>query len=116
MSRAPTIPEGSQSRGTPRVALTISGVVSPADQVCVVDAFEQLCTDPGHRVLCGRFRVDTTLDLGHVAIADGIIVLKDGRVLCAWSADRTVQGAARDLGRRLRKRTFVQQVLLDRTA
>ena len=101
-----------------RVAVTITGDVSAAEQVDALAIFEDLTRVARDGVRCARCRIDARLKADGLSIVDGVMILEDGRVLFAWSADRTMLGAVREVTRRLRVRMFAasRRPAVDQTA
>ena len=87
-----------------RVAVTITGDVSPAEQVDALALFEELSRDAEDEVRCARFRIEARVKADGLSIVDGVMILEDGRVVFAWSVERTMFGALREVSRRLRAR------------
>jgi hypothetical protein len=90
---------GGDARG--RIAVTITGDVAPGGPAGGLAALDELWRDVGQRVLCARVRIDAGSASPRCAVVDSVVVLDDGRVLVACSVDRTVEGATRDVTRRL---------------
>jgi hypothetical protein len=101
-----------------RLAVTLTGDVSPAEQVDAIANFEQLSRDAEHRVRCARFRIEARVNADSLSSVDGLMILEDGRVLLGWSVDRTTLGAVNDFSRRLRARMNAasRSPALDQTA
>jgi hypothetical protein len=106
MPQVSSLSERHRDESATRVAVTITGDVSPAEQVDALAIFEDLSRDAGHGVQCARCRIDARLKADGLSIVDGVMILEDGRALVAWSLDRTALGAVRDVTRRLRARMF----------
>src|SRR5947209_3690126 len=101
-----------------RFAFSITGDVSPAEQVDSLAIFEQLSRDAGNGVRCARYRIEARVKADHLSLADGVMILEDGRVLFNSSVDRTMLGAVRKVNRRLRVQMFgaSRRPALDQTA
>src|ERR1700692_2705652 len=85
-----------------RVAITITGDLSLAEQVDVIATFEQLSRDARHGLRCARYRIDARVKADGLSIVDGVMILEDGRVLLDRSVNQTTLGAVRQVNRRLR--------------
>jgi hypothetical protein len=118
MPQVSSLRERRRDRSTTRVAVTITGDVSPAEQVDALAVFEDLTRDARDVVRCARCRIDARLKADGPSIVDGVMILEDGRLLVASSADRTMLGAMREVTRRLRMRMFAasRRPVLDPTA
>jgi hypothetical protein len=101
-----------------RFALSITGNVSPAEQVGSLAIFEQLSRDTGHGARCARYRIEARVKADGPSLVDGVMILEDGRVLFNANVDRTTLGAVRKVSRRLRVRMFgaSRRPALDQTA
>ena len=64
-----------------RVAVTITGDVSPAEQVDALAVFEELSRDADDEVRCARFRIEARVKADSLSIVDGVMILEDGRDL-----------------------------------
>jgi hypothetical protein len=118
MPQVSSVRERYRDGGTTRLVVTITGDVSPAEQVDALAIFEQLSRDAGHGVRCARFRIEARVEPDGLSTVDGFMILEDGRALFGWSVDRTMLGAARDVSRRLRARMYAasRRPELDETA
>jgi hypothetical protein len=101
-----------------RLAVTITGDVSPAEQVDAIANFEQLSRDAEHRVRCARLRIEARVNADGLSSVDGVMLLEDGRVLLGWSVGRTMLGAVTDFSRQLRAQMYAasRRPALDQTA
>ena len=101
-----------------RFALSITGDVSPTEQVDSLAIFEQLSRDAGTGVRCARYRIEARVKADGLSLVDGVMILEDGRVLFNSSVDRTMLGAVRKVSRRLRVQMSVasRRPALDQTA
>jgi hypothetical protein len=118
MPQVSSLRERHSDGSTTRLAVGITGDVSPAEQVDALAIFEQLSRDAGHGVRCARFRIEARVEADGLSTVDGFIILEDGRALFGWSVDRTLPGAAHDVSRRLRARMHAasRRPALDETA
>ena len=118
MSQVSSLRERRSDRSGARVAVTITGDVWPAEQVDALAIFEDLTREARGGVRCARCRIDARVRADGLSIVDGVMILEDGRVLVASSADRTMLGAVREVTRRLRVRMFAasRRPALDPTA
>jgi hypothetical protein len=118
MARVSSLRERHRDGSATRVAVTITGDVSPVEQVDALAIFEDLSRDARDGVRCTRCRIDARLKADGLSIVDGVMILEDGRVLFAWSVDRTMLGAVREVTRRLRVRMFAasRRRAVDQTA
>jgi hypothetical protein len=118
MCEITSIDDGRQAR-TSTVVLSVNGPVQRRDQVDATEIFERLWRDAPSIVWCARFRLSVSPGpAGPVAAADGILILEDGRVVCAASVAGSMSEAVQDVSRRLRARSAQAAVVhaLDRTA
>ena len=106
MPQVSSLSERHRDESATRVAVTITGDVSPAEQVDALAIFEDLSRDAGHGVQCARCRIDARLKADGLSIVDGVMILEDGRALFNSSVDRTMLGAVRKVSRRLRAQMF----------
>ncbi|MDQ1457194.1 MAG: hypothetical protein QOH28_2814 [Actinomycetota bacterium] len=118
MPQVSSLREPHRDGSTTRLAVTLTGDVSPAERVDALAIFEQLSRDAGQGVRCARFRIEARVQADGLSTVDGIMILEDGRALFGWSVDRTMLGAARDVSRRLRARMYAaaRRPALDETA
>jgi hypothetical protein len=84
-----------------RFALSITGDVSPAEQVDSLAIFEQLSRDAGRGVRCARYRIEARAE-ADLSFVHGVMILEDERAIFHSSVDRTMLGAVRKVDRRLR--------------
>jgi hypothetical protein len=96
----------SPDQGTTRFAVSITGDVSPAEQVGSLAIFEQLSRDVGHGVRSARYHIEARAEATGLSLVDGVMILEDGRALFNSSVDRTMLGAVRKVSRRLRAQMF----------
>ena len=101
MPQVSSVREGRRDGRATRVAVTITGDVSPAEQVEALAVFELLSRDAGHGDRRTRCRIEARINTDSRSIVDGVMILEDGRVLFAWSVERTTLGAVRKVSRRL---------------
>jgi hypothetical protein len=106
MPQVSSLRERHRDGSATRVEVAITGDASPAEQVDALAVFEDLTRDARNGVRCARCRIDARLKADGLSIADGVMILEDGRVLFAWSADRTMLGGVREVTRRLRVRMY----------
>jgi hypothetical protein len=100
-----------------RFALTITGDVSPAEQVDSLAIFEQLSRDAETGVRCARYRIEARVKADGLSFVDGVMILQDERVIFHSSVDRTMLGAVRKVDRRLRAQLPAASLRpVDRTA
>jgi hypothetical protein len=84
-----------------RVGVTITGDLSPAEQVDALAVFDELARDARRDLPRAGCRIEARVNADRPAHVDAIMILEDGRVLFAWSVDRTMLGALRKVSRRL---------------
>ena len=101
MPQVSSLRERRRDASATRVGVTITGDVSPAEQVDALAVFEELSRDARHGVRCALFRIEARVKADGLSIVDGVMILEDGRVVFAWSVDRTMFGALREVSRRL---------------
>ena len=106
MPQVSSLRERRRDGSATRLAVTITGDVSPAEQVDVLAIFEQLSRDAGQGVRCARCRIEARVKADGLSFVDGVMILEDGRVLFDWSVDRTMLGAVRKVSRRLRAQMY----------
>ena len=101
-----------------RVGVTITGDVSPAEQVDVLAAFEELSRDAGLGMRPARCRIEARVNADRLSNVDAVMILENGRVLFAWSVERTMHGALRTVSRRLHAQIVAasRRPALDQTA
>ena len=71
MPQVATLPERHHDPSATRVAVTITGDVSPAEQVDALAIFEDLTRDARDGVRCTRCRIDARLKADGLSIVDG---------------------------------------------
>ncbi|MEY2592168.1 MAG: hypothetical protein QOJ67_4152 [Acidimicrobiaceae bacterium] len=101
MPQVSSLRERRRDRSATRVAVTITGDVSPAEQVDALAVFEELSRDAGRDLPRARCRIEARVNADRLANVDAVMILEDGHVIFAWSVERTMHGALRKVSRRL---------------
>jgi hypothetical protein len=101
MPQASSLRERRRDGSATRLGVTITGDVSPAEQVDVLAVFEELSRDAGLGMRPARCRIEARVNGDSLSNVDAVMILGDGRVLFAWSVARTMHGALRTVSRRL---------------
>ncbi len=100
MPQVSSLRERRRDGSATRVGVTITGDVSPEEQVDALAAFDELSRDAGRGTGAGC-RIEARVNADRLANVDAVMILEDGRVLFAWSVERTMLGALRKVSRRL---------------
>jgi hypothetical protein len=118
MPQVSSLRERRRDDSATRVGVTITGDVSPAEQVDALAMFEELSRDAGLGMRPARCRIEARVSADRLANVDAVMILEDGRVLFAWSVERTVLGALSTVGRRLHAQIDAasRRPVLDHTA
>ena len=93
----------------PTVSRFVDGPVSADDRAYAWAMFDQVSQDSPCEVWRARIRLfaDGDTDAGSAAIAEAVIMLEGGSVICAGSAARTMREAVDDLRARLCRRLLL---------
>jgi hypothetical protein len=118
MPQVSSLRERRRDGSATRVAVTITGDVSPAQQVDALAVFDELSRDAGLGMRPARCRIAARVNADRFANVDGVMILEDGHVLFAWSVERTMHVALRKVSSRLHAQidAAARRPALDQTA
>ena len=100
------VPELSADLDVPMLSEIIDGPVAPLDRVHAFDVLRGICRRAPRPVCSARARLTSVPEGGAtpLAIAEAILVLDGGLLVCAGSEATTMREAVDDLASRLRRR------------
>src|SRR5260370_20626460 len=101
MPQVSSLRERRRDGSATRVGVTITGDVSPAEQVDVLAAFEELSRDTGLDIRPARCRVEAPGNADRLSNVERVLILQGWRGLTAWAVQPTMPGPRRPPRRRL---------------